>query len=123
MTYFYVGSVQFTYSDARKDATMYYCPDTYYYFHCIVIESSVLVWKVSGVEIVTLTSSDRVTDEFPQQYNVMLHDIDFGDVETETNFSSSLWFRPSDFDAESVTCESAETSSTVWLISGTEVCI
>ena len=67
-----------------------------YYFRCEVTKCSHLKWEVSGEEVLAVFPYSSQNDVIPTDpLNLLIHTISHGDVETETNFTSYLWFNSS----------------------------
>ena len=67
-----------------------------YYFRCEVTKCSHLKWEVSGEEVLEVFPYSSRNDIIPADpLNLLIHTISQSDVETETNFTSYLWFNSS----------------------------
>ena len=121
MTANFLGNVRVSYASELNPAIqtedLFFCPDSYHYFRCDIIECSHLTWMINGNEVQTLFTSDSTTDDFPHDplnnkpLNILVQSIQLGEREHETNFTSYLWFNsglyPGDGPSEvTVSCKS-----------------
>ena len=100
----------------------YICPATMFYFRCEVIKCIYLKWLVSGSEEYTVFPYSMPSDLVLQDpLNILIHTVSAGAVETDTNFTSYLWFNSSLYLSDEIesdieiTCNGRQHSESIML--------
>ena len=66
-----------------------------------------MVWMIDGIEVDSFGPRSVPSDSFPQEpVNIILQNVTVGDIESETSFTSFMWFNISTYKNSSVTCKS-----------------
>jgi hypothetical protein len=69
---------------------------------------------VTSLDSFTVTPSNTRNDVFPEDpLNILIHSVRSGDEESDTNFTSYVWFYSDMYEPDYIMCESAEDSASV----------
>ena len=96
--------------------TLTYVSERYYFFRCDVFGSRRLIWKTSDRQpfiVAPFTATGRIVSD-DEVINYLVERVEVGDKETNTNFTSYLWFYSENYKPEFVQCESFEFSTTAF---------
>ena len=96
--------------------TLTYVSERYYFFRCDVFGSRRLIWKTSDSQpftVASFTPTGRIVSD-DEVINYLVERVEVGDKETNTNFTSYLWFHSENYKPEFVQCASAEFSTTAF---------
>ena len=113
--FFFTGNVKLQcdneIANATNNVTMTQKSKGYYLFRCDVIGSVKLIWETSHSPSFPVASFTPTGYFFEDDINYVIEKIEVGDNETDTNFTSYIWFYSEDFQPSFVLCASAEFST------------
>ena len=98
-------------ANATKNVTLTPKSKGFYLFRCDVIGSVKLTWETSDSPSFTVLSFTGTGYTFSNDINYVIGEVEEEDGESNTNFTSYMWFDSKDFQPRFVKCSSADFSA------------